>query len=342
MRFLRALAIIPLFCLAVLAQDGHQQYANLDGCKLESGKVILDCRIGYRVFGKPASDGSNVILVPAWFAGTTQNLADWAIGPGHAYDPARWAIIAVDALGNGVSSSPSNSTRQPRMQFPEFTLRDMVETQYRLLTETFHFKHIHAVSAISMGGMQTFQWAFSHPEFVDVAIPIVGSPRPTSYDLILCRAEMNGILQDRQWNGGNYKGHPSFRMTSDIHTLLLTTPGHLVQATPSASALELIEKAENNDHFDANDRLRQLQAMMTNDVAAGKSLADAAKSLKVRMAIVTSQQDHMVNPAAAIEFANAARVPLLVLTSDCGHLANGCEADRVNVFVGAALKGEHN
>jgi homoserine O-acetyltransferase len=341
MRLVRLLAIIPLLCLTALAQQGTQQYANLGECKLQSGQSILDCRIGYRTFGTPAPDGSNVILVPTWFTGNSEDLARWTIGPGRAYDPTKWAIIAVDALGDGVSSSPSNSKLQPRMQFPQFTMQDLVETQYRLLTETLHFKHINSVSAISMGGMQTFQWAFSHPEFMDIAIPIVGSPRLTSFDLILCRAEMNGIIQDRQWNDGNYEGHPSFRTTADIHTLLLTTPGHLVQSTSAASALEVIEKAENEDHFDGNDRIRQLQAMMSQDVAPGKTLAEAAKSLRVRMVIVTSAQDHMVNPTSATDFAKAAGVPLLVLTSDCGHLANGCESDRVQTFVDSALKGEH-
>ncbi|HVJ04092.1 MAG TPA: alpha/beta fold hydrolase [Candidatus Saccharimonadales bacterium] len=340
MRFLRALAIIPLLCLAALAQDGHQQYADLGTCKLESGKVILDCRIGYRVFGHPAPDGSNVVLVPTWFTGTTEGLARWTIGPSRTFDPSQWAVIAVDALGNGVSSSPSNSPRQPRMQFPQFTMRDLVETQYRLLTETLHFRHIHAVSAVSMGGMQTFQWAFSHPEFIDTAVPIVGTPRPTAFDLLLCRAEMNGIMQDRQWNEGNYEGHPNFRTATDIHTLLLTTPINLIKNTSSASALDVIQKAEADDTFDGNDRIRQLQAMMGQDVAQGKTLAEAAKSLKVRMAVIVSQQDHMVNPTSGIEFAKAAGAPLLVLTGDCGHLATGCEGDTLKSFVESALKGD--
>jgi homoserine O-acetyltransferase len=38
-------------------------------------------------------------------------------------DSNEYFVIAVDALGNGVSSSPSNSKLQPRMNFPKFTLR---------------------------------------------------------------------------------------------------------------------------------------------------------------------------------------------------------------------------
>lgn len=340
MRSLRVLAIILLLSLASFAQQ--QQFADLGTCKLESGKVILDCRIGYRVFGTPASDGSNVVLVPTWFLGTTEGLALWTIGPNRTFVPGQWAFIAVDALGNGVSSSPSNSVRQPRMQFPQFTMRDMVESQYRLLTETLHFKHIHAVSAVSMGGMQTYQWAFSHPEFIDIAVPVVGTPRPTAWDIGLFRTEMNGITQDGQWNGGNYSGRPNFRTTTDIHTLLLTSPSRLIKNTPANVALDAIQKAEAEDTFDGNDRLRQLEAMMHHDVAPGKTLAEAAKSVKIPMAIVVSEQDHMVNPTNSIEFAHDAGAPLLILKGDCGHLSTGCEGGDVHTFVESALAGKHN
>jgi hypothetical protein len=85
------------------------RFAELGDFRLVSGEVIHDCRLGYRTFGKLNAEKSNAVLFPTWFTGTTENLVG-LIGPGKLVDP--------DALGNGVSSSPSNSKQQPRMRFP--------------------------------------------------------------------------------------------------------------------------------------------------------------------------------------------------------------------------------
>ena len=124
---------------------------------------------------------SNAVLFPTWFGGTSQDLERY-IGPGKLVDTDRWFVIAVDALGNGVSSSPSTSRRQPRMAFPRLAIRDMVDSQRRLLAQELGLTRVHAVVGLSMGGMQAFQWLVSFPEALDVAIPIIGSPKLASYD----------------------------------------------------------------------------------------------------------------------------------------------------------------
>ncbi len=89
-------------------------------------------------------------------------------------DTGKYFVVTIDAIGNGVSSSPSNSKSQPRLSFPNFTIRDMVESEHRLATETFGIKHLHAVMGISMGGMQTFEWITAYPDFMDAAVPMAG------------------------------------------------------------------------------------------------------------------------------------------------------------------------
>src|SRR5215203_1789058 len=124
-----------LFLLAAgVAPAQEQKFANLGDFKLESGELLRDCRVGYRTFGTLNADRSNAILFPTWASGTTEQLMS-NFGAGRLVDTSKYYVVAVDALGNGVSSSPSNSTAQPRMKFPRFNVRDMVNTQHRLLTK---------------------------------------------------------------------------------------------------------------------------------------------------------------------------------------------------------------
>ena len=158
------------------AQHGAQLIASLGDLTLESGQVIHDCRIGYRTYGRLDAAKSNAILFPTWFGGTTEQLAG-NFGSGKTIDTGKYFVIAVDAIGNGVSSSPSNSRTQPRLKFPRFSIRDMVESQHRLVTEVLHLNHLRAVIGISMGGMQTFEWMVGVSGFHGPRRSIVGQLR---------------------------------------------------------------------------------------------------------------------------------------------------------------------
>ena len=114
--------------------DGAQQFAALGDFKLRSGAVIHDFRSGYRTFGQLNAAKSNAILWPTWLGGKTQDLVQF-IGPDKVVDGTKYFVVLVDAIGDGVSTSPSNSKTQARLGFPEFTIRDMVESEHRFAAE---------------------------------------------------------------------------------------------------------------------------------------------------------------------------------------------------------------
>jgi homoserine O-acetyltransferase len=313
-------SLTPLFCR-------EQKFASLGDFKLENGAVLQDCRIGYRTFGTLNDARSNVILVPTWAGGTSQELMG-IVGAGKLLDSSQYYVILVDALSNGVSSSPSNSARQPHMHFPKIAIRDMVNTQHELLTKILHIDHVKAVMGISMGGMQTFQWMVAYPGFMDKAVPIVGSPRLAPYDLLLWQTQIDAIENDPAWRGGDYEKNPARGAEYEFGALLLTTPDHYNRVTSRAEALKLIAEAKNGgDGSDANDKIRQCEAMMSLDVGApfGGSLEHAAAAVKAKVLVVVSKLDHTVTPGPAAEFARLLRAEFLELTSDCGHLATACE-----------------
>ena len=316
-----------------------QQFADLGDLRLESGATIQDCKLGFRTYGTLNRDKSNAVLYPTWFSGTSGDLLATISKTGFI-DPASYYFILVDALGDGVSCSPSNSATQHGTAFPGFTIRDMVESEHRLLTEKLGLVHVHAVMGMSMGGMQTFQWMVSYPEFMDVAIPIVGSPKLTSYDMMLWRTEEQAMLTDPVYAGGRYAGNPKMDTVQLIHNMNLTTPEFRVNTTSPSKFGEFFSTTEatTTGAFDPNDWRWQIHAMLAQDIAKSGSIESAAAKVKTKVLIVSSRQDHMVNPIPAMQIAPLLHATLLVLEGDCGHIAPVCEAGKVRPAIAAALR----
>src|ERR1700688_337265 len=197
------LLFVPIpACAQAPLMDGTQRFAELGDFKLQGGGVIQDLRLGYRTLGKLNANRSNAVLWPTWLGGKSEDLLKF-VGPGKVADTTNYFVILVDAIGNGISSSPANSKKQPLMKFPKFGIRDMVESERRLVAEVLHLPHLRAVMGISMGGMQTFEWIVAYPDFMDVAIPMAGSPQSTSYDKLLWLSQIEAIELDPAWKNGN-------------------------------------------------------------------------------------------------------------------------------------------
>ena len=156
--------------------DAPHRMAELGDLKLESGEVIRDFRQSYVTHGELNGDKSNAVLICASLTGNHHRL-DFLIGEGGALDPSRYFILATDPIGNGLSTSPSNSARQPGMQFPRFNVRDMVNAQHQLLTRQLGIVRLHAVVGASMGGMQALQWAVSHPGLMRAVVAMTPMAR---------------------------------------------------------------------------------------------------------------------------------------------------------------------
>jgi len=324
---------LALFLAAgATAQD--LRFATLGDFKLQSGEVLRDCRIGYRTWGQLNADQSNAVLWPMWASGTTDQMLG-AVGPGKLLDSSKHYVIAIDPLTNGVSSSPSNSASQPRMQFPKITIHDMVDTEYRALTQVLHVHHLKAVLGVSMGGMQTFQWMVSYPDFMDKAVPIVGSPRLASYDLLLWKMQIDVITHDPGWKNGDYAEQPAKVIENEISALVLTTPQHYDRVTKREAVVSSLDEAERRPAFDANNHIRQAQAMMSLDIsdAYGGSLERAAEAVKAKVFVVVSKFDHTVTPGPALEFAKLLHASVLEVEGDCGHLASSCESATIDPAV---------
>ncbi|MFY9801614.1 MAG: alpha/beta fold hydrolase [Candidatus Acidiferrales bacterium] len=325
-----ARALWPSPAMSARGEEGAQQFADFGDFKLQSGAVIHDFRLGYRTLGELNAGKSNAILWPTWLGGKSQGLLQFA-RPGNVADSTKYFVVLVDSIGDGVSSSPSNSKTQARLKFPEFTIRDMVDAERRLAVERLGLRHLHAVVGVSMGGMQAFEWAVAYPDFMDVAIPIMGSPQSTAYDKLLWTAQIDALELDPEWRDGNGTKPMAggFGVFSEIGSMANSSPAFRVaQTTPGEFAAFLAEtrRSETSDAGGACDVIRQRQAIMALDVAGefGVTLEQAARRVRAKLLVIISPEDHTVNPGPALAFAGAIGAPVVTLDSACGHNSPSC------------------
>ncbi len=333
--FALLLLALLLACLPTTARaDGELRFADLGECPLENGQVIRDCRLGYRTFGTLNPEKSNAVLFPTWLAGTTRDLADLEfIGPGKMADSTKHFVIAVEAFGNGVSSSPSNSESQPGERFPRFTIRDLVAAQDRLITHHLGLHRLQGVMGISMGALAALQWTVSHPEILGWAVSIVGSPRLTSYDLLLWQAQLSAVASTRGGAGGGLK---AMKTIAAIHNLHAWTPGNLNARIPPEAFPRFLAEAEKSlSQYDAENWASQVEAITSHDIcrAAGKSAEETARLVTTRNLVIWAKEDRMVQPGPAREWARLTGAETLELAGDCGHFAFLCERGEIGAAV---------
>ena len=312
-------------------QPPHQLYKEGD-LKLESGEVIKDFAISFVTHGKLSENKDNAILMTSSIAGNHHRI-DFLIGPGKAYDPAKYFIIATDAIGNGLTTSPSNSVSQHGTKFPHFTIRDMVESQYRLVTEHFGLTHLLAVTGASMGGMQTLQWGVSHPDFMDALIAITPMARTPAWSIAVNEATRKALMADAAYNGGNYTEQPEkgWRAWTDILLTLATrTPEGLKADFPHPlDVVDWIKGWEDRwlkGGFDANDWIWQTWAYDRHDVGTTPGFDGdtfkALKSIKSKALLMNAPED-LYNPTEEAAQA-AAYIPdgrYVLIRSLQGHFA---------------------
>jgi homoserine O-acetyltransferase/O-succinyltransferase len=180
----------------------HQSYA-MGEFKLESGEVIRDFSLSYVTHGTLNARKSNAVLMVTAISGNHHRI-DYLIGPGRALDPSRYFIIATDAIGNGLTTSPSNSKAQPGMKFPRFNIRDMVNSVERLAKEKFGIEKIVTVIGASMGGMQALQFGVSYPDMAQSLVAIIPLGRTPAWTTEVLELTRQAIMSDPAWNGGDY------------------------------------------------------------------------------------------------------------------------------------------
>jgi homoserine O-acetyltransferase len=190
-----------------------------------------------------------------------------------------------------------------------------------------------------MGGEQTFVWSVLYPGFFDLAVPILGTPRMTSYDLQVKQIMVESIENDPEYQHGKYTVEPALKLANLFGNLVVTSPEYRNRETPRDQLAAFLSQAEAPQRIDANDRVWQLKAIMQQDVIGSRTLDDAARAAKPRFLVIVSAEDHLVNPQPALDWAKAAGAPTYVSHGACAHLIMSCDAEAVSTRVRAFLAG---
>ncbi len=189
-------------------ETDHETF-ELGDVTLQGGATLRDAKLAYKTYGRLAADKGNAIVYPTWYSGRHWE-NEWLIGEGMALDPAKYFIIVPNMLGNGLSSSPSN-TPPPydKARFPDVTVLDQVTVQHKLVTEHFGIETLPLVTGWSMGAGQTYQWAVSHPDMVQRACPFCGSSKTSEHNIVFLEGVKAALTADDAFRGGWYEEQPA-------------------------------------------------------------------------------------------------------------------------------------
>jgi homoserine O-acetyltransferase len=247
----------------------------LKNFRFSSGETLPELKIHYRTFGTARRDAKgvvrNAVLVLHGTSGNGGSLvrAEFAgelFAPGQLLDATRYFIVLPDGIGHGQSSKPSDGLHA---RFPHYGYHDMVEAEYRLLTEGLKVNHARLIMGTSMGGMHTWMWGELHPKYMDALMPLGCLPTQISgRNRVWRRAAIDAIRNDPAWANGEYQSEPpSLRTALEILWLMGSNPVLQEEAPTLARADEVIDAAvatQMKEH-DATDLLYQLSASYDYD-----------------------------------------------------------------------------
>lgn len=265
-----------------------------------SGEVLPELRIHYRTLGTPHRDAQGVVRNAVLILhGTTGNggnflrpeFAGELFGKGQLLDASQYFLVLPDGIGHGQSSKPSDGLKG---RFPHYGYRDMIEAQYRLLTEGLKVNHLRLVMGTSMGGMHTWLWGEAHPEFMDALLPLASLPTQISgRNRVWRRMIIDAIRNDPAWRQGDYTEQPpELAVAIEVLFFMGNNPVQRQKDAPTLAAADSVLDAyvaKGMRSMDANDVLYAVEA--SRDYDPGPGLGNIRAPL-----LAINFADDLINP----------------------------------------------
>lgn len=296
---------------------------------LESGEIITDFSVSFAMHGD-FDDATKPVAIALCAIGSIHHRLDFLIGRGRALDPCRHRILAIDAIGNGLSTSPSTSQAQPGMAFPKFTIRDMVRSQ-RLLLDGLGVTGAIDVVGASMGGMQALQWAVDYPNAVNHVVALTPMAKTAPWAGAINHAARQSLFAKLGIHprAGDYPADVWDGWTPVMQMLAMRTPQQVdLEFQDAAEVQRWIENRAvwwQSQCFDPINWIYQSWAYDKHDVGAGLRFggdtAAALATIQARALIVAPTLD-LYNPVGcSVEIArHIPDIEFHTIASHWGHL----------------------
>jgi homoserine O-acetyltransferase len=257
-----------------------ESYFEVPSFHFATGETFPALRIHYRTFGKPKTDpAGNVTNAVLILHGTTGNGSNFIrpevegelFGSGQPLDAATYYLILPDGIGHGASARPSDGLHA---RFPHYGYADMIEAQYRLLTEGLKVNHVRLVMGTSMGGMHTWLWGETHPDFMDALLPLASLPSQISgRNRVWRRMIIDAIRSDPDWKDGEYSTQPpGLKIAAEVLFFMGNNPiQRQLEAPTLAQADKVLDASVTRamKTMDANNVLYALEASHDYDPGPG-------------------------------------------------------------------------
>jgi homoserine O-acetyltransferase len=305
-------------------RDGEWIVRNF---KFHTGDVMPELRMHYLTIGEPTGQPVLVLHGTAGSAGSmlTPAFAGELFGTGQALDATKYFIIIPDSLGRGKSTKPSDGMKA---SFPRYNYDDMVEAQYRLVTEGLGLKHLRLVIGNSMGGMHAWLWGTKYPGMMDALVPMASQPTAmAARNWMLRRLMLETIRRDPEYQNGNYTKQPaSIKLAATAHAVA-TSGGTLAyqQLAPTGAAADKLVDERLAVAFteDANDYVYAW------DSSRGYDPAPNLEKIEAAVLCINAADDERNPPEtgvteAALKRIKNARLQLIPASADTrGHGTTG-------------------
>ncbi|GEP11278.1 alpha/beta fold hydrolase [Methylobacterium gnaphalii] len=244
-------------------QEGDYVAKNF---KFSGGETLPEVKLHYTTLGTPhknaAGEIDNAVLALHGTTGTGKQFLIPSLGPdlfaeGAPLDVSKYYVILPDGIGRGGSSKPSDGLKA---KFPRYGYADVVEGQYRLVTEGLGIKHLRLVMGTSMGGMQAWMWGERYPDSMDLIMAVASQPIQVSgRNALWRRLLIENIRNDPGYKGGDYTEQPThFLKVLPIFNIMTESVLGLQKDAPTnEGAKQMFDKLAGNfvGKVDANDWL---------------------------------------------------------------------------------------